>query len=181
VTAAAAAWLAACGEAEPNRAPVPLEIPDMTVAAGRTATVDLSRHFEDPDGDALLHTAATSDPGVATVAVSGGSLTVGGAAKGEATVTATARDPDGLSARQDFTVTVPNRSPEAVDSIPGMELVAGDSSTLAVSGYFRDPDGDALAYKSASSDAGVARSTGSGDTLEVAWVASGGLGVVDTA
>lgn len=181
MTAAAAAWLAACGEAEPNRAPVPLEIPDMTVAAGRTATVDLSRHFEDPDGDALLHTAATSDPGVATVAVSGGSLTVGGAAKGEATVTATARDPDGLSARQDFTVTVPNRSPEAVDSIPGMELVAGDSSTLTVSGYFTDPDGDALAYEAATSDAGVAGASVSGDTLEVSGAAHGSAVVVVTA
>ena len=174
--AAAAAWLAACAEApvEPaNRAPAPLGIPDMTVAVGHTATVDLSAHFNDPDGDTLLYTAVTSDAGVATASVSGSTLTVGGVAKGKATVTVTAHDPGGLSARQDFTATVPNRSPEAVDSIPEVDLVAGDSTAIVVSAYFSDPDGDTLAYAAGTSDAGVAGATVSGDTLTVSGAAHG--------
>ena len=170
------AWLAACAKdpvEPPNRAPVPLGIPDMTVAVGRMATVDLPAHFDDPDGDTLLYTAATTDPGVATASVSGSTLTVAGVAKGTATVTVTAHDPDGLSAQQDFEVTVPNRSPEAVDSIPAVELVAGDSTALVVSAYFSDPDGDTLTYAAVSSDPGVAGAAVSGDTVTVSGVAQG--------
>ena len=101
--AAAAAWLAACAEApvEPaNRAPVPLGIPDMTVAVGQTATVDLSAYFNDPDGDTLAYAAETSDAGVAGATVSGDTLTVSGAAHGTATVTISATDPEGLAAEQ---------------------------------------------------------------------------------
>ncbi len=178
-----AASLAACADdpVEPNRPPVPLGIPEVTVAAGHTATLDLSKHFDDPDGDTLLYTAATSDAGVATAAVSGSTLTVGGVANGEATVTVTAHDPEGLSAGQDFTVTVPNRSPEAVDSIPGVELVALDSTAIAVSGYFTDPDGDTLAYAAETSDAGVAVAAVSGDTVTVSGVAQGSAIVTVTA
>lgn len=178
-----AAWLAACADdpVEPNRPPVPLGIPDMTVAVGHTAAVDLTKHFDDPDGDTLLYTAATSDAGVATAGVSGSTLTVVGAAKGEATVTVTAHDPEGLSARQGFTVTVPNRSPEPVDSIAGVELVARDSTAIGVSGYFVDPDGDSLAYGAATSDAGVAGVAVSGDTVTVSGVAQGSAIVTVTA
>ena len=173
---AAAAWFAACAEApiEPvNRAPVALRVPDMTIAVGQTATVDLSAYFNDPDGDTLLYTAVTSDAGVATANVSGSTLTVAGVAKGTATVTVTAHDPDGLSARQDFAVTVPNRAPEAVDSIPGVDLVAGDSTALVVSVYFGDPDGDTLTYAAVTSDAGVAGATVSGSTVTVRGAAQG--------
>lgn len=179
----AAVWLAACADdpVEPNRPPVPLGIPEMSVAAGHTATVDLSKHFDDPDGDTLLYTTATSDAGVATAGVSGSILTAGGVAKGRATVTVTAHDPEGLSARQDFTVTVPNRSPEAVGSIQDVELVARDSTAIVVSAHFTDPDGDTLAYTAETSDAGVAEATVSGDTVTVSGAAQGTAVVTVTA
>lgn len=172
----AAVWFAACGEAPvepPNRPPLPRDIPDMTVAVGKTATVDLSLYFDDPDGDTLLYTAATSDAGVATASVSRSTLTVAGVAKGTATVTVTAHDPEGLSAQQDLAVTVPNRAPEPVDSISGVDLVAGDSTALAVSVYFSDPDGDTLSYAAVTTNPGVATATVSGDTVVVTGVAQG--------
>ena len=185
VLAAAAAWFTACADApvEPaNRAPVPQgTIPDATVAVGQAATVDLSAYFDDPDGDTLLYTAVTSKAGVATASVAGSTLTVAGVAKGTATVTVTAHDPDGLSARQDFTVTVPNRSPEAVDSIPGVDLVAGDSTAVVVSAFFGDPDGDTLTYAAVTSDGGVAGVTVAGDTVTVSGAAQGGATVTVTA
>lgn len=178
-----AVCLAACeAPSEPaNRAPVPLGIPDTTVAVGGKATLNLTAHFDDPDGDTLLYTALTSDAGVATAHVLGGTLTVGGVVKGAATVTAAAHDPEGLSAKQDFTVTVPNRSPEAVDSVAGVDLVAVDSTTIVVSGYFTDPDGDPLTYTAETSSATVAGATTDGDTVTVTGTAPGTATVTVTA
>ena len=165
----------ACGDGStkppidpPNRAPVATGgIPGQTVAAGETTAVDVAQYFSDPDGDALTFAAESSDTGVATVSVSGSTVTVFGAGKGTATTTVTATDPDGLSALQPFTVTVPNRPPVVVDSIPGLELNAGDSATMDVSQHFEDPDGDALTFAAESSDTGVATVSVSGSTVTV--------------
>ena len=51
-------------------------IPEQTVVVGEQATV--SACFEDPNGDLLSYRATTSDAGVATVSVSGSTLTVAG-------------------------------------------------------------------------------------------------------
>ena len=165
----------ACGDGStkppidpPNQAPVATGgIPGQTVAAGETTAVDVAQYFSDPDGDALTFAAESSDTGVATVSVSGSTVTVFGAGKGTATTTVTATDPDGLSALQPFTVTVPNRPPVVVDSIPGLELNAGDSATMDVSQHFEDPDGDALTFAAESSDTGVATVSVSGSTVTV--------------
>ncbi len=73
---------------------------------GESISVDVSSYFSDPDGDALTYTASSSNTGVATVGVSGSTVTVTGAAQGSATVRVTATDPGGLSATQSFAVTV---------------------------------------------------------------------------
>ena len=69
----------------------------------------VSGYFEDPDGDVLTYGAASSDAGVARVAVSGDMVTVTGVSAGTATVTVTAGDPGGSTATQaiDITVTTP--------------------------------------------------------------------------
>ena len=91
----------------PNRAPVPKgTTPPIAVPDGERVTVDVSRYFTEPDGEALTYTAMSSNPAVATVSVAGSILTVTAVATGTAAVTVTARDPGGLTASQDFTVTV---------------------------------------------------------------------------
>ena len=92
----------------PNRAPVAVgEIPAQRLT-GPGARVAVAVYFRDPDGDALTYEAGSSDAEVAAASVSGSTLTVTrGVAAGEATVTVTASDPDGLSATQSFEVTVP--------------------------------------------------------------------------
>ena len=70
-------------------------------------------------------------------------------------------------------MTVPNRAPEAVDSLPGIELAAGDTATVDVSGYFNDPDGDALTYEVATSDTGVVAVSVMGSIVTAAAVAPG--------
>ena len=187
----AVALAAACGDGStgpappvtvPNRAPAAVgTIPGLTLTVGDTESVDVSSYFADPDGDALSYGAATSDTAVATVSVSGSTVTVAGVAAGTATVTVTASDPDDLSASQSFEVTVLNRAPEAVGTIPGLTLTAGDTESVDVSSYFSDPDGDALSYGAETSDAAAATVSVSGSTVTVAGVAAGMATVTVTA
>ena len=154
----------ACGDGStkppidpPNQAPVATGgIPDQTVTAGETTAVDVAQYFSDPDGDALSYSVETSNANVATTSVSGSVVTLVGVAKGNASVTVTATDPEGLSATQKFDVTVPNRAPLAVDSITALELASGDSATLDLSAHFTDPDGDSLTFAAETSDGAVA-------------------------
>ena len=188
---AAVAWAAACGDGEPdvtgpapvpNRAPEAVgTIPARTLPVGETATVDVSSHFRDPDGDVLSYTAATSNPGVVGVSVSGSSVTVTAAARGVVTITVTGRDPQGLAAQQSFEVTVPNRSPAVADTIPAQTLFTGETATVDASAHFRDPDGDPLSFAATSSDSAVATVTVSGATLTIRAVAAGVATVTVTA
>ena len=188
---AAVALAAACGDGStgpappvtvPNRAPGAVgTIPGLTLTVGDTESVDVSSYFNDPDGDALSYAATSSDTEVATASVSGSTVTVTGVAKGAATVTVTASDAGGLAAQQGFEVTVPNGAPEAVGTIPDLTLSAGDTEGVDVSSYFSDPDGDALSYGAASSDAEVATVSVSGSTVTVTGVAEGTATVTVTA
>ena len=137
----------------PNRAPIAVgTIPGLELTAGESSTVDVSGFFQDPDGDALRYAAETSNAGMATVAVAGSSLTIGGVTRGTATVTVTGTDPEGLAAQQRFTVAVMNQTPAAVGAIPALELAVGESEAVDLSGYFEDPEGDDLAYAAETSD-----------------------------
>ena len=172
----AAVWAAACADA-----PVPVApIPALTVGVGETATVDLSVHFNDPDGDALTYTAGTSHMEVAIATVSRSTLSVSGVAKGRATVTVTAFDPGGLSVQQSFPVTVPNRAPVA-DSIPPLGLITGEAAAIVLSVYFSDPDGDALVYAAETSDESVVTVATAGDTATVTGAGQGMATVTVTA
>ena len=86
----------------------------IELEVGATHEVPTSGVFDDADGDSLTFSASTSDDAVATVStridgttqeVTG--ITVVGVAAGTATITITARDPDGNSVSDAFDVTVP--------------------------------------------------------------------------
>ena len=166
----------------PNRAPEAGDpIPDMDVFVGDSDEVDASDHFTDPDGDRLTYEARSSRTGVATVSVSGSTVTVEAVSQGSATITVTASDPEGLEARQTFEVTVPNRAPEAGDPIPEMDVFVGESDEVDASDHFTDPDGDRLTYEARSSRAGVATVSVSGSTVIVEAVSQGSAVVTVTA
>ena len=135
-TAMLAIWAAACGGGTteprtpppppppPNRPPVTTTaIAPQTILLGGTSTIRVSDHFRDPDGDPLTFTAASSDAGVATASVTGGTLVVTAIAEGTASMVVTARDPEGLSASLSFPVV-------AVTPIPTTIRVAPDSLVL---------------------------------------------------
>ena len=166
----------------PNRTPGAVgTMAPQTIEVDAAVTTDVTGYFTDPDGDYLVYTAASSDPSVTEVAVSGGELTVTAIAKGEATVTVTATDTEGLSATQEFAVTVPNRAPVAVGSIEERTIAVDEVATLDLAGYFEDPDGDVLVYGAAVSDGAVAGVAVAGGTLAVTATAKGTATVTVTA
>jgi len=176
-------WAPACGDpTEPNQVPAAVgSIPAQSVFVADTVEIVVSGYFDDPDGDALSYSAQSSDATTASTAASADTVRVIGLKQGTATITVTATDPGGLSATQSFSVTVPNRAPEAVDSIAAMETYVGESAHVVVAAYFSDPDGDALSYAAESSDEGVATPTVSGDTVWVAGTRQGTAIVTVTA
>ncbi len=175
----------ACGTTDPgppNNPPTATgTIPAQTVHVGQTVTVPVSQYFDDPDGDALTYAATTADANVATVAISGSNALVTGVSQGNTTVIVTASDPDGQTAEQRFTVTVSNRAPEPVGTIPDRELFVRDTIRIDVSGYFKDPDGDVLTYTAGTADAGVATVTVSGSSVVVTGVSQGVVAISVTA
>ncbi|MCY3808757.1 MAG: hypothetical protein OXG58_04855 [Gemmatimonadetes bacterium] len=178
VAVAVASWVAGCGDPQP---PVAVgSMPELTVHVGSTESVDLAGYFSDEDGDVLAYSATTSDAGVATASVSGSAVMVSGVSQGIDTVTVTATDPGELSVVQTFTVTVPNRAPEAGEPIEDIEVFLGQEAQVDVSGNLSDPDGDALSYTATTSDAGVATASVSGSTVTVGGVTRGTTDVTVT-
>ena len=143
--------------------------------------VNVASYFTDPDGDALTFTAASSNAATASVSVSGSVVTVTAAARGVATVTVTAQDPGGMSAQLTFTVTVPNQAPVAVDAVPAQSIFVGDTASVDVSAYFNDPDGDALSYSVANSDATAVSASVAGSVVSLTAITQGMSTVTVTA
>ena len=146
--------------------------------------VDVSGAFQDPEGDALTYRAVSSDSSVASVTVSGFTVSVTPLSGGTATVTVTATDVDGsnTSATQTFDVTVASRPPEAVGTLAPLSLrVADGVRSVNVSGAFRDPDADPLTYSASSSDPSVATVSVTGATVRVTPVSGGTATVTVTA
>ena len=85
-------------------APTATAIANRSLATGGDATLDLADHFS--DDQTLVYEARSSDAEVVRVSVTSGVLTLMPVAAGSATVTVTARDPDGNEATQTFSVTV---------------------------------------------------------------------------
>lgn len=158
----------------PNRAPEPVgRVADQQVFVGDSVTVDVAANFAEPDGQELEYTVATANAAVVSVAVSGSAVTVAGVALGAAAVTVTAQDPGGMSAEQEFIVTVPNRAPEAVGGIGDREVRVDTFLTLDVADSFVEPDGEELEYSARSSDTTRVTVAVSGTVLTMRGVAAG--------
>ena len=104
-----------------NRPPVTTgTLTGQVVRVGGSTVRDVAGVFRDPDGDPLTYEATTSAPAVASVAVSGSTVTVRGVATGTATITVTATDIGGsnTTAALAFRVTVERAPPTAFTDEP---------------------------------------------------------------
>ena len=140
----------ACGETEPaNQPPIGAQdLVDHDLLFHTDSTISLEPYFEDPDSDPLTFFAQSSEPATAEASVSGNMLTLRTErSAGSARVEVGAMDPDSAMATQTFTVSVVNRPPSAADTIPDHILGVRRDSTIQLSLYFTDPDGDTLAYE----------------------------------
>ena len=165
-----------------NRPPVAVgAMADRVVPAGSTATVDVGDHFEDPDGDVLSYFATSSDTTRLRASVLGRVATLRGVSGGIATVTVTARDPEGLTARHTFVVTVPNQAPRVVGTIDDITVYRGRSISFDASAYFTDPDGDDLSYTASSSRTARATVTVSGSSITIRGRSQGTATITVTA
>lgn len=95
-----------------------------------------------------------------------------------ATITITARDPDGLTATQTFDVTVEtvaedNQAPQAIGAIPAQTVDVDQTIDVDAAPWFSDPDSDTLSYQAASMNVGVATVAASGSVVTVQGVAQG--------
>ena len=83
------------GVAEANNAPTTVgTIPDQKVKlGGGDIAIEVDGYFSDPDGDELVFAAGSSDTAIATVSVSGPTVTVSPVAEGTVTITIDAGTP----------------------------------------------------------------------------------------
>ncbi len=150
---------------------------DVTLVKGQTPhPVGVEDAFS---GDLLMYSAVSSNPGVATVSVSGSVVTVTPIAVGMTTVTVTAQNGGG-DVDQTFKVTVRERAaPSAVGSLDDLELLVGQPAhPVEVADAFA---GDDLTYSAASSSSGVAVVTTSGSVVSVRPLSVGMTTVTVTA
>ena len=166
----------------PNQPPVAVgTIPAQTVEVGGEVALEMGPFFSDPDGDALAYEVTTDNPAVAEVSVGELGVTVTALAKGNATMTVTATDIDGLTATQSLSVMVPNRGPVADGTVEARMIEVGEEETVDMTPYFSDPDGDELTYATVTSDGALATAEVSASVVTVIAVARGSVTVTVTA
>lgn len=114
-----------------NNAPIlGTPLPDMAVAVGKDATVDLSAHFTDPEGDAVSYSLASAE-GV-TAIIEGSTLTISAAAPGTGSIRVSASDGMAESVSASFRISIHNAGAQVADIYP---LTVSDKLTVqALSG-----------------------------------------------
>ena len=163
-----------------NRAPISVgTLPPRTLSENDTpVAVDVAQHFTDPDNTALTYTAASDNPAVVMAEMRGSEMTITPVGTGNAIVTVTASDGE-LTATQTLTVSVvaaptENEAPLPIGVIPAQSLtVDGTSSTVDISAYFSDANGDTLTYAVWPDDKNVVRLRREGTLLTITPKAAG--------
>ena len=111
------------------------------------------RYFEDPDDDPLTYSGTSSNTTVATIAQQSDIVfEVQARSDGTATITATARDPDGLTVDASFEFEVGNNAPTVSDPLSGLISSPNQLDSVIMNSTFEDSDGgDELSYSASSS------------------------------
>ena len=149
-------------------------LPDIEIRVGDTMEMDLSGAFT---GSALQYSAMSSSDAMATVSVTGTSLSVTGLAAGGVNVTVVAMN-SADSAQQAFAVNVRDVPPGTTAGMPDVHLVAGGApAVIDLNGHF---SGSALVFGATVSDVAVTVSV-TGAQLTVAPANEGSATVTVTA
>ena len=157
----------------------------------------LDHYFSDPDGDTLDYSVRSSDPGVVEPRVAEliddeKRVAVVGLRSGTATITVIARDSGGLTARQQFRVTVRqttsrNRTPVIRTRFQDLTHTVSSLEdqrrtwTFNLASYFSDPDGDTLTYNATTTNVFIAAASATGNQLNVRSGVDGAATITVTA
>ncbi len=159
-----------------SRAPVTSgTIPKLTLEeSDQSRSIDVASYFSDPDGEALIYEAVSSNSAIAKATTAGSTVTVTRVAPGTGLVWVTATDPGGLTVLQSMTIRVTNRPPVTETSIVDQTLyLTDDFRRVDLADKFSDPDGQVLAFTATSSNTGIATVAAGGSTLQIRPVARG--------
>ena len=155
-----------------NRPPTTVGyITSINLAINQSTSFGVSGYFSDPDNDALEYSLKEDSTGLVSASISGSrvTLTAGSTTGSTGKIIVTATDPGGLDVSQDFNVTVyvptPNRAPVTEGYITSINLAINGSTSFGVSGYFSDPDNDALKYSLSGGDSGLVSASISGSRV----------------
>ncbi|MEK0317197.1 Ig-like domain-containing protein [Cohnella sp. 56] len=169
----------------PNQAPTLTEsvMTNQNLLIGANAyTLDVGEYFADPEQQPLTYAAESSDPAVAKVAMNGSQLSVQALKVGSTVVKVTAIDVHDAAVSASFTVTVPNRLPQAGIAPAGAQAYVGKADyTLDVSELFSDADGQPLTYEVESGSPSIATAALAGPQLSVHALAVGSTELTVTA
>ena len=150
-------------------------IPAMTFHRNQAAqSVDLSDHFNDEDNDALTYTASSGDTSVATISVSGSSISVDPGILGSTRITVTAEDTENARRTHSFSVAVENRPPRVTRAISAISLNKNRSTSINASSHFSDPDGDTITFSARTSNTGMVSVSVSGNSVTISSKNDGG-------
>lgn len=123
-----------------NNAPNVSLIPTQSTTLGTNKTVNLANYFSDADNDALTYTTSSNPTGIATVSVSGSTLTLAPLKVGSTTVTVTANDGKGGVKSTNFTFNVTNNAPTVTITAPTGNQTLREKDTLTLAGNTKDVD-----------------------------------------
>ena len=157
-----------------NEGPVGTQIPSLELTTkDALASLDLTEFFTDPDGDSLTYTVTNdAESDVASATLEKATLTIEPVQEGATFFLITAMDdgepPLSQQLQLAVTVTVANEQPVSVP-IPDVELIAGSTATtLDLSEFFADPDGDSLTYGiDSGEESNIASATVVGNILSI--------------
>ena len=159
-------------------------IENISLQVGWSDTVDVKDNFKEPQGQPLAYSATTNNSSIAVMRAGGSVIKVTGVTVGTATVTVTATDTEGGTAKQTFKVTVTAAMAlMAEGTIEDQPLYEGDSVTVDVRSAFNIHD-ERMTYRAESANDLLA--TASADDSEVTITAvrttgSGGVFITVTA
>jgi hypothetical protein len=125
------------GTTSSNQAPIvtnPIADQALTTA-GSNVTIDATSTFSDPNGDALTLTAASANTSIATVSVSGTTITLSPIATGTTSVSVTANDGKGGTVTDTFIVTVNGGGSGGASELFFSEYIEGSSFNKALEIY----------------------------------------------
>ncbi len=124
-------------------------IPDLSVESGENIYKDLSSYVTKTDGDAILEYQLSGRlPSGVSFNSSNGILSGSSSNVGDYTLTLRARDKDGWSNSQSWTLHItqppPSNIPPIMNDIPNQTLKLGKTLILKLSDYVTQTDGDAI-------------------------------------